>query len=1031
VAELLDRLQRTLSGRYAIERELARGGMAIVYLARDLPRNRDVALKVLRPELVAQIGAERFLREIQIEASLQHPHILPLYDSGIADGLPFYTMPYVDGGTLRQRLLRETQLPLGEVVRITQQVATGLSYAHRHGFVHRDVKPENIMFEDGHALVADFGVARALTEAADDRLTESGVAVGTPPYMSPEQAAGSDRLDARSDVYSLGCVVYEMLCGDPPFTGPTPQAVMARQVSERPPSLSIVRPEIPKALEEVVEHALAKTPADRYQTPDEFSAGLADCAERPGALPRTVRRSRSRMVAAGMVAAAVVALVVWRALPGPYPVDPNTIVQYPLEVSGVAADPANADFQLGEDAAYLIVGALDGKASLTWIDGRDFLHERYLHPDSLRLLKHEEKTHLARVHGAGFYVDGRVVRLTLDSVRLLLELHDVGENLPVERADTAGLSTATASLGLLAMGKLLLSFLPEGQRLDVSDVAGRSPDAIQAFVQGERSYRSGKFMDAFQHFRSAVERDSEFTLAALKAAFAANMSDDLDEASALIEAALPRAAALAPRDAHMVRGFAAYVRGSADDALYHFRRAKALGPARPEVLMAIGQTLRHLLPLETSHDSMATAAFAEVHRVEEGFTPVLSYLVGAALRQGDLATAGRYLDQLRAAEPDPRILGPSELALRCISESPDAIEWQRHVLEDVDRVFQVARSLHIGAAHPPCALAAWRAVAAYDTSSRVSWRFSSLLGLQSLLAAMGRFTELNGQLDSVAASGTPTGRALADLSILYAVGGAPTYAPAAARAAELRDGFESLREFYLWFLGVWDAYGDRLAEARAIRDILATLQSNTESDAFDLTDFQAVRMRAGRGTRRRVDSLSREVSDVERQIENARRERNAALEDALRERQAELQLAIRAALERWRQGAHRRLNLFTPSLSAFIAVREGDSARAVRLLEALTPTSPRPNLTWRPWESLGLEWLMLAKLHFGQGDFEAALEVAARLEAPGSVANVMYLAESLKLRMRAAQAVGNEALAERMRRRLLELGRQDLVESTE
>jgi hypothetical protein len=1031
VAELLDRLQTTLSGRYAIERELARGGMAIVYLARDVPRNRHVALKVLRPELVAQIGAERFLREIQIEASLQHPHILPLYDSGIADGLPFYTMPYVDGGTLRQRLERETQLPLGQVVRIMQQVATGLSYAHRHGFVHRDVKPENIMFEDGHALVADFGVARALTEAADERLTESGVAIGTPPYMSPEQAAGSERIDARSDVYSLGCVVYEMLCGDPPFTGPTPQAVMARQISERPPSLSIVRPEIPQALEEVVEHALAKTPADRYQTPDEFSAGLAECAEHPTAPPGALRRRRSRMAAASVATAAVVVLGVWRALPGPHTVDPNTIVQYPLEVSGAGANPVNADFQLGEDAAYLIVGALDGQASLTWIDGRDLLPERYFQPDSLRLLRHEEKTQLARVHGAGYFVDGRVVRLTPDSVRLLLELHDVGKTLPIERADTAGPSAATASLGLLAMGKLLLSFLPAGQRLDVSDVAGRAPDAIQAFVQGERSYRGGKFMDAFRHFRSAVERDSEFTLAALKAAFAANMSDDLGEASALIEAALPDAGALAPRDAHMVRGFAAYVQGSADEALYHFRRAEALGPARPEVLMAVGQTFRHLLPLETSHDSMATAAFAEVYRVEAGFTPVLSYLIGAALRRGDLSVAGRYLEQLRAAEPDPRIIGPSELALRCISDSPDAIEWQRHVLEDVDRVFQVARSLHIGVAHPPCAVAAWRAVAAHDTSSRVSWRFSSLLGLQSLLAATGRFTELNAQLDSVAALGTLAGRALADLSILYAVGGAPTRGPAAARAAELRDEFDSLLDLQLWFLGVWDAYGDRLTEARASRNILAALRSTTASDTFGLRDFQVVRSRVGRGTRRRIDSLSREIGDVERQVENARRERNAALEDALRERQAELQSAIRAALERWRKEAHRRLNILTPSLSAHIAAREGDSASAIRLLEALTPTSRRPNLTWRPWESLGLEWLMLAKLHLGQGDFAAALEVAARLEAPGSVANVMYLAESLKLRMRAAQELGDEALAERMRQRLLELGRQDLVESTE
>ena len=237
----IDRLAQALNDRYRIERELGQGGMATVYLAEDLKHHRKVAIKVLKPELAAVLGAERFVQEIQTTAQLQHPHILPLFDSGEADGFLYDVMPYVEGESLRQRLDRETQLGVNEAVRITDDVADALDYAHRHGVVHRDIKPENILLSGGHALIADFGLARAVTQAAGG-FTSSGLVVGTPQYMSPEQGAGSGAVDARSDIYSLGCVLYEMLAGEPPFTGPTPQAVIARHVSERVPSLVVVRP---------------------------------------------------------------------------------------------------------------------------------------------------------------------------------------------------------------------------------------------------------------------------------------------------------------------------------------------------------------------------------------------------------------------------------------------------------------------------------------------------------------------------------------------------------------------------------------------------------------------------------------------------------------------------------------------------------------------------------------------------------------------------------------------------------------------
>src|SRR2546430_687391 len=237
----LARVQAALAGRYTIERELGRGGMATVYLAQDRKHHRQVAIKVLKPELAAALGPERFLREIDTAARLNHPHILPLHDSGEAEGFLFYIMPYVEGETLRNRLDGAGQLPLAEAVQITREVADALSYAHSHDVVHRDIKPENILLEAGHAVVSDFGIARAITAAGGEKLTGTGIAVGTPAYMSPEQAAASARVDERSDIYSLGCMLYEMLAGEPPFTGPSAESIVRQRLAAAPPRVSARR----------------------------------------------------------------------------------------------------------------------------------------------------------------------------------------------------------------------------------------------------------------------------------------------------------------------------------------------------------------------------------------------------------------------------------------------------------------------------------------------------------------------------------------------------------------------------------------------------------------------------------------------------------------------------------------------------------------------------------------------------------------------------------------------------------------------
>src|SRR5438552_6616254 len=318
MADVRERLEGALAEQYAIERQLGAGGMATVYLARDLKHDRHVAMKVLRPELAAVLGIDRFLSEIRVTAHLQHPHILPLFDSGQAGGLIYYVMPYVEGETLRRRLERERQLPIDEAVSLTANVAAALDYAHRHGVVHRDIKPENVLFQDHQAVVADFGIALAVSAAAGSRLTQTGLSLGTPQYMSPEQATGDRLIDARSDIYSLAAVLYEMLAGEPPHTGPTVQSVLARVVTDRPRPLRQLRDSVPPHVEAAVLKALAKVRADRFQTAAQFAEALA----RPGAAsaPRRVDRLAARDVAPWAIAGLTIGLALWVALrPRPAP----------------------------------------------------------------------------------------------------------------------------------------------------------------------------------------------------------------------------------------------------------------------------------------------------------------------------------------------------------------------------------------------------------------------------------------------------------------------------------------------------------------------------------------------------------------------------------------------------------------------------------------------------------------------------------------------------------------------------------------
>jgi eukaryotic-like serine/threonine-protein kinase len=307
----LERLQSRLADRYAVERELGKGGMATVFLAKDIRHDRDVAIKVLHPELSASIGADRFEREIKLSAKLQHPHILGLIDSGEADGLLYYVMPFVKGEALRDRLDREGQLPIEDAIQIALETADALGYAHAQGIIHRDIKPENILLSGGHALVADFGIARAATEAGGQKLTQTGMAVGTPVYMAPEQSVG-DAVGPTSDLYSLGCVLYEMLAGEPPFTAKNAQALMARHAMEAVPSIRIVRNTVPEEVEDTIFAAMAKVPADRPQNAAQFAELLGMPLGATASRRASIRTTASRRVPTGAVRTFQAEQPLWR-----------------------------------------------------------------------------------------------------------------------------------------------------------------------------------------------------------------------------------------------------------------------------------------------------------------------------------------------------------------------------------------------------------------------------------------------------------------------------------------------------------------------------------------------------------------------------------------------------------------------------------------------------------------------------------------------------------------------------------------------
>jgi serine/threonine-protein kinase len=638
MADLLTRLQAALGDRYTVERELGAGGMGRVFVALERGLERRVAVKVLPPDLTAALSVERFRREIQLAASLQHPHIVPLLSAGESGGLLFYTMPFIDGETLRARLAREGQLLVPDAVRILRDVLDALAYAHRRGVVHRDIKPENVLLVDDHALVTDFGVAKALTQATGGGgLTSAGMALGTPAYMAPEQAAGDPGVDHRSDVYAAGVLAYEMLGGHPPFSG-VAQRVLAAQVMNSPEPVARLRPDVPPALASSVMRCLEKNPANRWQSADELKRELDSTLTGSPAVNATrpaQRRWRRAAVALVVVAGLVAAWALWRMRPPtPGPASGTLVAVLPFAVRG-SADVT----YLGEGMVSLLSTSLDGAGDLRAVDPHAVLS--VVQRRGGGLLDPGSAATVAERLGAGLYVLGDVVEAA-GQVQITASLFDREHgSAPLARGTVEGSGGQVFSLvdGLATHLLGGTTSGPKGRVTRVASVTTSSLAAYKAYLDGEAAFRVGRADSAVGAFERAVGLDSGFALAYYRLSVAAEwatLSGSFIARTA--EQAVRHSARLTDHDRLLLRALLATRRGAALEAEGLYRSILGTYPDDIEAWSQLGEVLFHYGPEQGRSIGESRAPFERVLYFDPGYVSSLVHLARIA------AVEGRHAD---------------------------------------------------------------------------------------------------------------------------------------------------------------------------------------------------------------------------------------------------------------------------------------------------------------------------------------------------------------------------------------------------
>jgi eukaryotic-like serine/threonine-protein kinase len=651
MSDIVDRLAASLTGRYEIERELGVGGMATVYVARDLRHRRQVALKVMRPDLGGGLGAERFLREIELVAGLQHPHIVPVFDSGASgEGgakLLWYTMPLIEGESLRRRLQRVGRLPIDEAMTIAAQVADALGYAHGRGVVHRDIKPENILLGGGHAMVADFGIAKAAARGPDSdaSLTQLGFVVGTPNYMSPEQAAGGEEIDARSDQYSLGCTVFEMLAGEPPFAGSAGKSVVAQSLTAPRPRVSERRPEVGAALDPALQRAMAVDPDARFPDMAAFAAALK--SGRGAAAARWIRR-RAVLLGAFIAAVAAGAGAFIGTRFGRHMVEPaaENLAVLPFTTSG----PGVA--YLREGMVDLLSTNLTGIGGIQAVDPRTVLRDaRRGDLDAGGL---DQALRLGRRLGANSVVTGSAVG-TGDRVRLAADFYSIdGERLGRAQVDgpVDSMLTLVDRLSLALLRDVWRSREP----LPAVRLASQTTDsiaALRAFLQGEQYYRRLAFDSAAQAYNRAVEVDSTFALAHFRRALTYGWTGGYGSAASLEASAAGTrfAKRLMPRERRLLVGYRLFDQGkpAAVDSFHSFVKQY---PNDLDGWYLLGEALFHTREYTGASPDTISAAFDSVVRGDSGLVPALIHPIELTMVTGDTARFRRYLGVIERSAPE-------------------------------------------------------------------------------------------------------------------------------------------------------------------------------------------------------------------------------------------------------------------------------------------------------------------------------------------------------------------------------------------
>jgi len=820
-SDLADRLRSLLAERYDVLEEIGRGGSAVVFRGRDRKLERDVAVKVLWSELAVTIGAERFLREVQVEARLHHPNILAVYDWGQAGDLLYCVMPLASGEPLRHRLSREGPLPVDDALDIADDVGAALAFAHAAGIVHRDIKPENILLIGNRAVVADFGIACAVADVGAERLTETGIAIGTPAYMSPEQGSGSRSIDRRSDIYSLACVVYEMLAGEPPFGGHTAQAIIAKHLNERVPSLQVVRPDLPAHVTYAIERALAKTAADRFPSVEKFTHALRDPRTAPTRVTKGTRRLWLAAVISVVVVGAAIVKLVW---PDPGPsLSMSKVAVLPLSVRGLA----DADGNLGVGLADLLGAAVGYAGPLRFIDVSGWLEPAEVANPAL--ISAEEARRIARDRGAGSYIRG-VVQGHHDSATVILRLFSVaGDSLLGQFPANGPYPGELHRLTLRAVRPLLQTLVDPGRQVNLSPLEDRQTAAVLRWLEGERAYRLSRFAQSLEAYEGALAIDSALVLAAIKGSQAANWIHDEGKATALIELAEQRADLLPDAYRDLAHGLRAYLAGAADSALFWLGRAVERDPGWAEAHAAVGEVYYHKLPSGGALESTADAEFRAAQTADSLFLPPLFHIAEIALRRGDVADARVAAARYAVGTPAPEFTARLQVMLQCV-EDPRAMRWAGAASPAV--LVGASKALSGGASQWRCAEGAANAVL-QDTAASLAERWGAALVLNGIFMATGRGAVARVLVDSVVASGIGPARGL---YILDAVAGGPMAQDAAESDSLARDRYGSdyaaVRSTgQLWLLGVWNAHVGRREPLRAVAHELAARASASADPA--------------------------------------------------------------------------------------------------------------------------------------------------------------------------------------------------------